>query len=117
MTASSDKRFHHGIEHFNRKEFYDAHEVWEDVWRDSSGPEKKFLQGLIQAAVAFHHHSTGNLVGARSLLVRARRNIETNQHASPGIAVPTLLVSLNRCQTALAEGSTKLPFPELDLEA
>ena len=113
MTASNDERFRHGIAHFNRKEFYDAHEVWEDVWRDSSGAEKKFLQGLIQVAVAFHHRSTGNLVGARSLLMRARRNIEANQHASPQIAVPELLVSLSRCQTALVDGSTELPFPEL----
>ena len=116
MTASNDERFRHGIAHFNREEFYDAHEVWEDVWRESSGPEKKFLQGLIQVAVSFHHHSTGNFVGARSLLVRARRNIEAYQQGSPGIAVPDLLESLNRCQAALADGSREVPFPEIDLE-
>ena len=44
--------YQRGIRHFNEREFYDAHEVWEDVWRESSGLGKKFLQGLIQAAVA-----------------------------------------------------------------
>ena len=60
--------YQRGIQLFNAREFYDAHEVWEDVWRESNGMEKQFLQGLIQAAVAFHHHSTGNVIGACSLM-------------------------------------------------
>ena len=43
------ERYQVGIRHFNAREFYDAHEVWEDVWRESHGMEKRFLQGLIQA--------------------------------------------------------------------
>ena len=39
------------------------------------GWRNRFLQGLIQAAVAFHHHSTGNVVGAGSLMERARKNL------------------------------------------
>src|SRR5579863_1708504 len=72
MNAEGYQR---GIRLFNAREFYEAHEVWEDVWRESHGLEKKFLQGLIQAAVALHHHSTGNVVGACSLMERSRRNI------------------------------------------
>ena len=61
MTVGSADGYRRGIRHFNAREFYDAHEVWEDVWRESQGMEKRFLQGLIQAAVALHHHSTGNV--------------------------------------------------------
>src|SRR3981081_3156347 len=64
----------HALDLFNRACFFDAHEVWEDVWRAAPPEEKKFLQGLIQIAVAFHHHSTGNIIGARSLLERGTRN-------------------------------------------
>ncbi len=68
--------FKKGIEHFNCGEFFEAHEVWEDVWRAIDSPrEKRFVQGLIQVAVALHHHSTGNHVGAESLLRRATRNL------------------------------------------
>ena len=75
MALENSEGYRVGIRHFNAREFYDAHEVWEDVWRESHGLEKRFLQGLIQAAVALHHHSTGNVVGACSLMERARRNL------------------------------------------
>ena len=41
-----------GIEHFNVCDFYESHEVWEELWANYQGPSRKFYQGLIQAAVA-----------------------------------------------------------------
>jgi len=32
----------------------------EEVWLETVNPEKMFLQGLIQVAAAFHHHSRAN---------------------------------------------------------
>ena len=77
--------------------------------------EKKFLQGLIQVAVAFHHHSTGNLVGARSLLGRARKNLAGYPEGFLGIRVAGLLESLAKWQAVLASGGSKPAFPQLDL--
>lgn len=51
--------------------FFDAHEVLEQAWRRSDDPRMRFLQGLIQWAVAFEHHRRGNAHGARVLLERA----------------------------------------------
>ena len=56
-----------GIEHFNCQEFFDAHEVWEDLWKKESGAAKPFLQGLIQVATALHHFKKKNLKGAKTL--------------------------------------------------
>ena len=64
-----------GIRLFNSGAYFEAHEVLEDAWRAAPVPEKTFLQGLIQVAVGLHHHSKGNVVGARSLLSRAARNL------------------------------------------
>jgi hypothetical protein len=64
------KNYREGIALFNQHSFFEAHEVLEDVWRAAPERERKFLQGLIQVAVALHHHSRGNLVGCRSLLDR-----------------------------------------------
>ena len=74
--TSDDAAFQHGITLFNAHEFFQAHEVWEDVWRATPGPEKGILQSLIQIAVALHHHSTGNRDGAQSVMDRALRNLE-----------------------------------------
>jgi predicted metal-dependent hydrolase len=106
MTVGSADGYRRGIRHFNAREFYDAHEVWEDVWRESQGMEKRFLQGLIQAAVALHHHSTGNVVGACSLVERARRNLAGCPAEFGGIRVGELLATLGEWRAALVSGET-----------
>jgi predicted metal-dependent hydrolase len=77
----SREDFNRGVDLFNHGHFFDAHEVLEDVWRSlpKDRPTRKRLrlhvQGMVQLAVAFHHQSTGNHVGARSVLERALRNL------------------------------------------
>ena len=106
-------RYQLGIRHFNAREFYDAHEVWEDVWRESHGMEKRFLQGLIQAAVALHHHSTGNVVGACSLMARARRNLAECPGEFGGIRLAELLGALGEWRAAVARGESDLTVPRI----
>ena len=45
------------------------------TWRAAAPTDRHFFQGLIQVAVALHHHSRGNLAGCKSLLTRAGRNL------------------------------------------
>ena len=56
-----------GIDHFNAGRYFDAHEVWEEIWLRSSGDTKLFYQMLIQAAVGLHHYERGNARGARGM--------------------------------------------------
>jgi predicted metal-dependent hydrolase len=56
-----------GIEDFNAGRYFDAHEIWEEVWLRSSGETKLFYQMLIQAAVGLHHYERGNARGARGM--------------------------------------------------
>ena len=56
-----------GIEHFNAGRYFDAHEVWEEIWLGASGETKLFYQMLIQAAVALHHYERSNARGARGM--------------------------------------------------
>jgi uncharacterized protein len=104
MSLKSSEGYRRGIRLFNAGEFYDAHEVWEDVWRESQGLDKKFLQGLIQAAVALHHQSTGNLVGACSLVERARGNLARCPAEFGGIAVGELIAELGEWRAAVVAG-------------
>jgi len=107
------KGYTRGIELFNEQQFYDAHEIWEDVWRESIGHEKKFLQGLIQAAVALHHHSTGNIVGACSLLERSRKNLAAYPEDFGGIRLAALILSLSAWRESLLSGRPKPAFPKV----
>jgi uncharacterized protein len=108
-----EEEYRRGIRLFNERNFFDAHEVWEDVWRESSGAEKKFLQGLIQVAVAFHHHSTGNVVGAVSLLERARKNLAEYSGDFGGIRLTTLLDSIAAWRETIGSGAELPAFPKI----
>jgi predicted metal-dependent hydrolase len=102
-----------GIELFNRARFFEAHEALEDVWRAAPQPEKKFLQGLIQVAVALYHHGNGNRAGARSVLRRAFRNISLYPDGYGGIQSATLLSSITEWQRALDHGTVAPALPRI----
>jgi hypothetical protein len=71
-----DPRYLAGIMLFNEQDFFQAHEVWEDLWADSHGDQRRFIQGLIQAAVGLCHFGNGNLGGALKLYRSARNYME-----------------------------------------
>ena len=60
-----------GVECFNNKEFYDAHEFWEDLWNDYPLKDALFIQGLIQVSVAYFHITNLNLTGSKSLFKKS----------------------------------------------
>jgi len=107
------KEFRRGIELFNRGEFFDAHEVLEDVWRAAPDEEKKFLQGLIQVAVGLHHYSTGNKVGTRSLLARADKNLSAYNRGLEGLKLASLRHCLGEWISALDNGNSVPPLPKI----
>ena len=71
MTETIENLFAQGIDLFNQGRFFECHELWEQAWLRSSGQEKIFYQGMIQAAVAILHAHRGNLAGSRTLWTKA----------------------------------------------
>lgn len=67
-----DPRFRLGIAHFNAEEFFDAHEVWEELWQECPPADRRFVQSLIQAAVSLYHWGNANAAGAATLFRRGR---------------------------------------------
>jgi hypothetical protein len=49
---------------------------------------------MVQLAVAFHHQSTGNLLGARSVLERALRNLQGGEESFPSLDFDLLRAEL-----------------------
>lgn len=103
-----------GLRCYRGQRFFDAHEHWEDAWRDWQGPEKPFLQALIQIAVAMHHFQHGNRAGAASLLARALRRLEPFPSVFAGIELQPLRASLQAWIQALASQQVPPPlFPPI----
>jgi hypothetical protein len=107
--------YRRGLALFNQGEFFDAHEVLEDVWRPAPEAERKFLQGLIQVAVGLHHHSRGNLVGCRSLLARAHRNLSLYPAEHQGVDLAALRNTLLEWTAALESNHPVPPPPKVRL--
>ena len=113
MTVHEDS-FRRGLELFNKGKFFDAHEVLEDVWRAAPMAEKKFLQGLIQIAVGLHHHSRGNIAGARSLLVRGNRNLSLYAARHEGVHLARLRAAVTQWSAALGNGTALPSYPTIE---
>lgn len=69
MTEDQEKRiFFQGLLLFNaQRDFFEAHETWEDIWHIASGNRRKFYQGLIQIAVTLVHLQRNNRLGGERL--------------------------------------------------
>ncbi len=62
---------------FNRRLFYEAHDVLEDLWlTDRLGANGNFYKGLIQLAGAFVHLQKNRLRPSAALLKLAQANLE-----------------------------------------
>lgn len=81
IMTTYDPRYLAGVLFFNRRDFFEAHEVWEDLWGESHDIERRFVQGLIQAAVALYHFGNGNFGGTVKLYRSGRAYME--QAGSP----------------------------------
>jgi len=90
------KLFHEGVHLFNAGEWFDAHEVWEDIWHMASGPRKNFYQGLIQLAVTLEHVRRGNPRGVRSVFRTAVTKFEGLPTRYMGIDIAQLLNAMRR---------------------
>jgi uncharacterized protein len=95
--VTAEPRYLRGIDHFNRGEFFEAHEVWEDLWIELNDEQKGFYHGLIQAAVTLHHARRGNPNGARSLYRRMYANLEGYLPAYLGLDVEKFLARMYAC--------------------
>jgi uncharacterized protein len=103
-SSESDEKFQRGVLHFNAREFFEAHEVWEEIWLVESEPEKTFLQGIIQIAAAFHHYSRANTDGAESLLAAGIVKLSRFPAHHRGLAIEDLRTAAKRWARSIGEG-------------
>ena len=75
--AGVDPRYAGYFVLFNRQEFYEAHDVLENLWLpDKHGADGNFYKGLIQLAGAFVHLQKSRLRPSAALFKLARTNLE-----------------------------------------
>ena len=113
-TRDSPTLFDEGIELFNRCEFYDCHEVLEEVWTPTRQPERWFLQALIHFAVGFYHHQRGNVAGATRQLRKGLRKIQPYLPEWGGVRTQAIEQQARRCLEIIEQGGRIGMFPKID---
>jgi predicted metal-dependent hydrolase len=104
---SCDPRYLKGLDLFNAREYFDAHEVWEELWHETQGEARNFIQGLIQAATALHHFQNSNLKGAKLLYQSFGELLSPYPDRFMGIDVRKLKTDMDACFQGLAPYSVE----------
>ena len=117
LTSEQSQQLRHGLDLFNRGEFFECHEVLEAVWLQASGADKVFLQGLIQVAVSFYHLRRKNFTGSGRLLRAALEKLSTPSECHQLIDTAGLLALLTPLLEPIQAGqaSPDTPAPEIRL--
>jgi predicted metal-dependent hydrolase len=108
--SSADPRYLKGVDHFNARNFYDAHEVWEELWHTLQKPEADFVQGLIQYATALHHFRAGNLKGVHALMKSGTDLLRPLGKEMWGLPIDKLVADMSACtREVMARDVMELP--------
>jgi len=79
-----------GIELFNRGEYFEAHEVLEEAWREDHGLTRELYRAMLQVAVAYLQIERGNYRGSMKMFIRLRKWIEPLPEVCRGVDVAQL---------------------------
>ena len=107
--VADDPRFAEGLALLREGRGFEAHELFEDLWREADPGERDFYQGLVHVAVSLHLERRGSLTGMRSQLGKARRRLApyarrtwvwTSRPSAPGATAhwrPAAATASRRC--------------------
>ncbi|HUM01504.1 MAG TPA: DUF309 domain-containing protein [Thermoanaerobaculia bacterium] len=84
-----------GLEEYRAGRFFEAHEEWELLWKEASGEDRRFLQGLIQLAAALVHLERGRTAPAGRLLRLSREKLDPFPDGHGGLALDRLRAALD----------------------
>ena len=113
-----EQLFFDGLQAYEEKDFFEAHELWEELWSEYYLDDKTFIQGLIQLAVSFEHLGNGNLNGAKSLMKKSGDKFSSYSGLHRGINIDKLkqqiVIIINEYEQLLTvEGFDWTHIPEL----
>lgn len=90
---SHDELLRLGVARFNARQFFEAHEAWEEVWLEATREMRPFYQGLIQVAAAFVHLQRNEYPGTVRLLDEGLRKLAAYASPCEGVDLTSLIVA------------------------
>jgi uncharacterized protein len=117
FTETARTRLAEGRAAFNRGEYFQAHELWEEAWRELDGVERTVVQGLIQIAAGLHHLRQRRPRPAAELLRKGRAKLSPGVLTAPAdLHVDALARGVDRLLAILGTQGAEMPdLPVLEI--
>lgn len=107
----------HGIEQFNRGEYWECHETLEALWRAEMREIRDLYQGILQVGVAFHHLKNNNYAGTVKVFRRGLARLQGLPPVCQGVHVLELATAARGVHSAVLDldpdrlAELALPYP------
>ena len=101
MSGPAPAALRVGVHMFNAGEYFEQHEVLEELWRAEPGQIRELYQGILQVGVGCYHLQRGNYHGAVTLLDRGLARLARVAPDAGGIDVAGLMEQARRLRRRL----------------
>ncbi|MFX0560222.1 DUF309 domain-containing protein [Tepidibacillus infernus] len=101
MQRKYPEEYYQFFKKFNEGEYYECHDLLEEIWMIDK--QNKFLQGLLQVAVAIYHFQTGNISGSRLLFHSAYKYLQPYRPKYWDLDLEPVIAYIEKALTYLPE--------------
>jgi hypothetical protein len=88
--------FGEGLKNFNTGYFWEAHEIWEESWRDQDAEAKEFAQSFVQLASGYSFLKQGKVGSAKYLFEKAVERLRQFEYLECGVEITPLIQQVER---------------------
>jgi predicted metal-dependent hydrolase len=105
------------IQQFNRKDFFECHEILEDIWFDVRDDSRDFYRGLLHIAVGFYHlKNKKNPAGALIQLNKSLNRLEVYGDSFRGVDLKELKTQTRKIISRLQRKELPKRFPLISVD-
>jgi hypothetical protein len=117
MSDYNRSRLITAINKFNHKDFFECHEVLEDIWFDVRDDTRDLYQGLLHLAVGFYHLTKkNNFKGTIIQLTKAEERLGKFPGEFQGMDLAKLLKQIKSIKKKLIKKEVPKRLPKIILQ-
>lgn len=117
MSDYNRSRLITAINKFNQKDFFECHEILEDIWFDVRDNTRDLYQGLLHIAVGFYHLTKkNNFKGTIIQLTKAEKKLDKFPESAQGIDLAKLLKQIKSIEKRLIKKEVPKRLPKIVIQ-
>lgn len=103
------EQFLEGVKMFNNREFWEAHELWDQLRQNFDGETRLFAEGFTQMASAYHFVHLRKFTNAIYLFDKAIERLKTFAQQTEEYPLSKIIECMDQSRRVIAQGGHELP--------